>query len=199
MLVLASRSPRRAELLTRAGFAFTVAPADVDEAPRPGEDPHALVARLAHAKASAVAAKRPSAVVVGADTLVVVEATTLGKPTDATDATAMLHRLSGRTHEVLTGVAVHAGKQRLCDVASSRVTMRSLSEDDIGWYVGSEEPMGKAGAYAIQGLASRFVVGIDGSYTNIVGLPIELLDRLLRAVGVDRGIGVYENSSRASR
>ena len=199
MLVLASRSPRRAELLTRAGFAFTVAPADVDEAPRSGEAPHALVARLARAKASAVAVNRPSAVVVGADTLVVVDAKTLGKPVDAPDATAMLHRLSGRTHEVLTGVAVYAGQHQLCDVASSRVTMRSLSEVDIGWYVDSEEPMGKAGGYAIQGLASRFVVGIEGSYTNVVGLPIELLDRLLRAVGAEGDAGVPESQSLALR
>ena len=181
-LVLASRSPRRAELLTRAGYEFAVAPADVDEGVRAGETPAALVRRLAREKAAVVAHQHPESVVLGADTVVVVGDTTLGKPIDAADAAGMLRRLSGRAHEVLTGVALYAADRRCDEVLSTRVVFRELTDEDVSWYVTSGEPVGKAGAYAIQGLGSRFVIRIEGSYTNVVGLPIALVDHLLRVM-----------------
>ena len=180
-LVLASRSPRRAELLTRAGYRFEVAPADVNERRRDGEAPARLVRRLAWKKAAVVAARHPGAVVLGADTVVVVGgAVVLGKPHGDADAARMLQRLSGRAHEVLTGVAVRAPHRRRAGVQSTRVVFRALSPEDVAWYVASGEPVDKAGGYAIQGRASRFVTRIEGSYTNVVGLPIELVDGLLR-------------------
>ncbi len=179
-LVLASRSPRRADLLTRAGYRFEVAPADIDERRREGEAPRELVLRLAREKAAAVAPRHRGAVVLGADTLVVVDGAVLGKPDGAAGAVAMLGRLSGRAHEVLTGVALHAA-DRCCDgVQSTRVVFRALSPDDVAWYVAAGESADKAGAYSIQGRASRFVTRIEGSYTNVVGLPVELVDSLLR-------------------
>ncbi len=190
-LVLASRSPRRVDLLTRAGYRFEVAPADIDESRLEGEPPRELVRRLAREKAAAVAPRHPGAVVLGADTLVVVDGVVLGKPADAAGAAAMLRRLSGRGHEVLTGVALHA-PDRCCDgVQATRVVFRSLSPDDVAWYVATGESTDKAGAYSIQGLASRFVTRLEGSYTNVVGLPMELVDGLLRelAGGANRGGG----------
>lgn len=179
-LVLASRSPRRVELLTRAGYRFEVAPADIDERRLEGEPPRDLVRRLAREKAAAVAPRHPGAVVLGADTLVVVDGAVLGKPDGAAGAAAMLRRLSGRAHEVLTGVALHAACRRRDDVQSTRVVFRALASDDVAWYVATGESADKAGAYSIQGRASRFVTRIEGSYTNVVGLPIELVDGLLR-------------------
>ena len=179
-LVLASRSPRRAELLTRAGYEFVVIPADVDESTRVGESPTNLVKRLARMKVAAVAELRPEAVVLGADTVVVDREVVLGKPTDKNAAAAMLCRLSGRTHEVWTGVALSAAGQSWDEVASTRVVFRELDDDDISWYLASGEMFGKAGGYAIQGLASRFVTRIEGSYTNVVGLPISVVDNLLQ-------------------
>ena len=181
-LVLASRSPRRAELLRRAGYAFTVAPADIDERSLPGETPEAHVARLAARKAAVAADRHPGAVALGADTVVVVGGLVLGKPADGVEAREMLRRLSGRTHDVLTGVAVASGAGRRAEVARTRVTFRSLSPAEVDWYVASGEPADKAGAYAIQGRASRFVTGIEGSYTTVVGLPIAVVDRLLRSL-----------------
>ena len=179
-LVLASRSPRRAELLTRAGYEFVVVPADVDEITRVGESPMNLVKRLARKKVAAVAELRPEAVILGADTVVVDREVVLGKPTDKNAAAAMLRRLSGRTHEVWTGVALSAAGQSWDEVASTRVVFRELDDDDISWYLASGEMFGKAGGYAIQGLASRFVTRIEGSYTNVVGLPISVVDNLLQ-------------------
>ena len=179
-LVLASRSPRRAELLTRAGYEFVVVPADVDEVTRVGESPMNLVKRLARKKVAAVAELRPEAVILGADTVVVDREVVLGKPTDKNAAAAMLRRLSGRTHEVWTGVALSAAGQSWDEVASTRVVFRELDDDDISWYLASGEMFGKAGGYAIQGLASRFVTRIEGSYTNVVGLPISVVDNLLQ-------------------
>lgn len=190
LLVLASRSPRRADLLTRAGYQFTVSPADIDEGQRRGELPKAYVSRLAREKAAAIVEPPLGAVVLGADTVVVVDGEVLGKPRDAAEAGAMLRRLSGRGHEVLTGVALQAGARVRHDVASTRVVFRELRPTDIDWYVQSGEPAGKAGAYAIQGLASRFVTHIEGSYSNVVGLPVAVVDRLLRSFGVaPRGRG----------
>ena len=181
-LVLASRSPRRAELLTSAGYDFEVVPADIDERALDRETPAVHVRRLAREKAARVHRDHPASVVLGADTVVVIDTVMLGKPADETDAASMLCRLSGRSHEVLTGVALHTSNAQRCDVESTRVTFRELTAAEVAWYVASGEPDGKAGAYAIQGRASRFVIHIEGSYTNVVGLPIALVDHLLRKV-----------------
>jgi septum formation protein len=181
-LVLASASPRRSELLRAAGLAFDVVPADVDETALEGETPEAHVLRLARVKAERVAAGRPADVVLGADTVVAIDGLILGKPGDEADATAMLRRLSGRTHEVVTGVAVVAGAGMATSVDRTLVHFAQLSEEDLAWYVRSGEPLDKAGAYGIQGRASRFVDRIDGSYSNVVGLPVRLAVRLLEEV-----------------
>jgi septum formation protein len=182
MLVLASASPRRVQLLRDAGFSFDVAPQSVDEAIRPGESAEAYVRRVAWEKVRSVS-RKSGTIVIGADTTVVIDGLILGKPEGSGEAVHMLKRLSGRTHEVLTGVVV-AGDEVLEEVARTTVRFLPLSEEDIAWYVGSGEPDGKAGAYAIQGLASRFVDRIEGSYTNVVGLPIALVARMLRQFGV---------------
>ena len=182
--MLASRSPRRADLLTRAGYQFEVVPADIDERMLDGEAPVAHVRRLAREKAALVAHDHSTSIVLGADTVVVVDDVVLGKPFDAADAAGMLRRLSGRTHAVLTGVAFHTPHDQRCGIESTRVTFRELTSGDLAWYVGSGEPEGKAGAYAIQGRASRFVTRIEGSYSNVVGLPVSLVDHLLRTMGV---------------
>ena len=183
-LVLASRSPRRAELLARAGYRFDVAPADVDERPRDGEEPGRLVRRLAWRKAKVVADRHPGAVVLGADTVVVVDDdVVLGKPDGDADAARMLRRLSGRKHRVATGVVVRAPHRRRAGVCWTDVFFRALSARDVAWHAASGEAADKAGGYAIQGRASRFVTRIDGSYANVVGLPVHLVDRLLDEVG----------------
>jgi septum formation protein len=181
-LVLASASPRRADLLRSAGFEFQIEPVEVDEQPHDGEDPAVMVERLASEKAALAAMRFQDAVVLGADTVVVVEGVILGKPIDDQDAAGMLARLSGRSHEVLTGVAVQASGERLVAVERTLVWFLALSAAEIAWYVASREPRDKAGAYAVQGLASRFVTRIEGSYSNVVGLPVarvyELLNRM---------------------
>jgi septum formation protein len=190
-LVLASASPRRAELLRAAGFAFDIDPVDVDESRQAGEPPAAYVERVARLKAAAGATRHPSRVVVAADTVVVLGNELLGKPRDEADARHMLRRLSGRSHEVLTAIAVASDADRLrTEGASGRqgplthlerttVWFRALSDQEIDWQVRSGEPMDKAGAYAIQGLAARFIPRIDGSYSNVVGLPLAALAELL--------------------
>ena len=178
-LVLASASPRRSHLLAEAGYAFDVAPANVDERRLDGEAPAAYVQRLAGAKAGAVALCYPGRVVVGADTVVVIDGLVLGKPTDAAEAAGMLDRLAGRRHTVLTGVALVRDERSVDAVERTQVTLTSLDADRIRWYVGTGEPDDKAGAYAAQGIGSRFIERIDGSYTNVVGLPIPLVGRLL--------------------
>lgn len=182
-LVLASASPRRAELLRQAGIAFTTAAADLDETPRPGEAPAAYVRRLAEEKAAAVARRHPEAVVLGADTTVVVDGDILGKPADAADATAMLERLQGRAHEVLTGVAVTSPAGTDSEVAATTVWIAPMSAAEIAAYVASGEPMDKAGAYAIQGRISRWITRIDGSHPNVVGLPVAVVHTLLARHG----------------
>lgn len=191
-LVLASASPRRKDLLASVGVDAHVVPADIDETPRPGETPDALVRRLAAAKADAVAtsgrlpgpdALASNDIVVAADTVVVIDDEILGKPVDEVDAARMLEQLSGRTHRVLTGVSVRGGERIETDVEVAEVTMRFLSVADIAWYVGTGEPMGKAGAYAIQGQGSLFVQSIVGNHSGIVGLPLPLLDALLARFG----------------
>ena len=191
-LILASRSPRRADLLTAAGYAFEVHVVDVDERVRPGEHAEAYVGRLAREKASRALADLSSTadhapatadlVVIGADTAVVVGDEILGKPRDAEDAGRMLRRLSGRVHRVMTGVSVCSPVADVTHVEVTLVRFIALSEEQISWYVASEEGIDKAGAYAIQGLASRLIPSIEGAYANVVGLPIAPLDGLIQRV-----------------
>lgn len=186
-IVLASASPRRAELLRAAGVEFHVRPADVDETRLPDEPARDYVARVAGLKAAVAAARHPEDVVLAADTAVVVDDDVFGKPADATEAARMLRRLSGRPHSVLTGVSVVWGPRSASFVDDTTVWFAPITEVEIAWYVASGEPMDKAGAYAIQGLASRFVVRIEGAYTNVVGLPVARVCATLRALGVADG------------
>jgi septum formation protein len=190
MLVLASASPRRQELLRNAGIPFVAQPTDIPEVPHQGEAPRVFAERMAREKALAVFGERPDDLVLGADTIVVVGPEILGKPRDDADAVRMLRMLSGLTHQVITGVCL-AGPQPgtgnrtpghgFEDVRSETtfVTMEALSSDDIRSYISTGEPMDKAGAYAIQGRASRWVSRIEGDYFNVVGLPVSLVYRML--------------------
>lgn len=201
MLVLASASPRRQELLRNAGISFAVQPADVDERPLKDEGPRECAERLARAKALTVWRSRSHDAVLGADTIVVVNDTILGKPADAEDAARMLRMLSGRAHRVITGVClikpVHSTQYPVPSRTSSArddnrnenlhlgsettlVTMSEISDKEILDYVATGEPMDKAGAYAIQGIASRWIPRIEGDYSNVVGLPVALVYRMLR-------------------
>jgi len=182
MLVLASQSPRRAEILRQAGIEFVVRPAEVDESPLEAERPGPYVRRLARDKALAVDAA-PDEIVLAADTTVVSHGELLAKPVDAADARRMLALLSGRRHEVLTGICLRRGPELLCDHASTAVWFAPLSEAEIDAYVASGEPMDKAGAYAIQGLASKFVERIEGCYFNVMGLPVAMVYRHLHDLG----------------
>lgn len=179
-LILASASPRRAELLRASGYQFEIVVADVDERVRDGETPAEYVRRLAAEKSAAVQAA--DAIIVGADTTVVVDGEILGKPRDDDEAAAMLRRLAGRHHEVLTGVSIRHGAHEVGRVESTAVWFSVLTKEDIAWYVASGEGRDKAGAYAIQGLASRFIPRIEGSYANVVGLPVAVVAELLRSV-----------------
>ncbi|MBS1808282.1 MAG: septum formation inhibitor Maf [Acidobacteria bacterium] len=176
-IVLASASPRRAALLRAAGISFSVRVANVDETQFPDEAPDIYVARLSRTKALAVA--QPDEIVLGADTTVVVGGKTAGKPIDIEDAKRMLRLLSSNWHEVLTGVTLVRKGESLTEVATTRVKFAAMTEEEIAWYVKSGEPDDKAGAYAIQGLASRFIERIEGSYSNVVGLPIETVYKML--------------------
>jgi septum formation protein len=182
MLVLASRSPRRAEILRNAGIPFVVRPADVDEAPHDGELPRDYVMRIAAEKARAAAGA--SEIVLGADTTVVVDGEILGKPRDAADAARMLALLSGRRHEVLTGICLQSAARTARECAETSVWFMPLSRVDIEDYVASGEPMDKAGAYGIQGLASKFVERLDGCYFNVMGLPVALVYQMLLDYGM---------------
>jgi len=184
-IVLASGSPRRRELLAAAGLNVEVDPADADESVHSGETPAAYVERVAIAKAMIGARRHPEAAVLGGDTTVVVDGDIFAKPEDDNDARRMLERLSGRPHDVLTGVALAWRGAMRARVEKTTVWFRRLSADDIAWYVASGEPRGRAGAYAIQGLASRFIPRIDGSYTNVVGLPVTTVLALLEDAGID--------------
>jgi len=181
-LILASASPRRAELLRAAGYEFETIVADVDERARNGETPAEYVRRLAAEKSAAVQSYVQEAIILGADTTVVVDGKILGKPRDDGEAAAMLRRLSGRRHEVLTGISIRQGPHEVGRVESTAVWFAELTKEDIAWYVASGEGRDKAGAYAIQGLASRFIPRIDGSYANVVGLPVAAVVELLRSV-----------------
>jgi septum formation protein len=185
-LVLASRSQRRLELLAGAGIAVDVDPTDVDERRQSGESAAATVERVARLKAQAGATRHPDRAVLGADTLVVLDDVVMGKPEDTGDAALMLQRLSGRAHDVLTGVAVVWRGEVHSFVERTQVFVRPMSAAEIAWYVASGEPNDKAGAYAIQGLASRFVTRVEGSYANVVGLPVASVVELLTRLGVLR-------------
>jgi septum formation protein len=182
-LVLASASPRRRELLAAAGFDFDIDAAEVDETPTEGEHPSTYVVRIARLKAEAVASRHPDRPVLGADTAVVVGNQMFGKPLDAQDASRMLTALSARAHDVLTGVALAHRGQIYAEFEQTTVWMAKLTPEEIAWYVATGEPMDKAGAYAVQGLASRFIPRIEGSYTNVVGLPIARVVQLLGRAG----------------
>ncbi|MGB8013553.1 MAG: Maf family protein [Terriglobales bacterium] len=181
-LVLASASPRRQELLRCAGISFEVLPADIPEEPLAGEGARECCERLAREKALAVAGQRPGDVVLGADTIVVVDGLILGKPSDAADAARMLRLISGRVHSVITGVCLVAGGQWSVGSETTLVSVSEIPESEIDLYVASGEPMDKAGAYAIQGMASRWIPRIEGDYSNVVGLPVALVWRMLREV-----------------
>lgn len=185
-LVLASGSPRRREMLGGLGLSFEVSPADIDERPRADEAPDAYVLRLAREKAQAVAARRPGALVLAADTTVALGRELLGKPADAAEARAMLERLSGRAHDVFTGVALaedgaDAGREV---VVRTRVHFRALGEAEMAWYAGCGEPLDKAGGYAVQGKGAFLVERVEGSPSNVIGLPLGETLALLAAAGV---------------
>ena len=184
MLILASASPRRQELLRNAGIVFDVQPAHINEDPLEGEQAKDCAERLAREKALAIAKKRPNDAVLGADTLVVIDNQILNKPVDAADAIRMLRLLSGRIHQVVTGVCLVANGQPSVSSETTSVTMSEISEKEINDYVATGEPMDKAGAYAIQGIASRWIPRIEGDYSNVVGLPVALVYRMLRQAGV---------------
>lgn len=184
MIVLASASPRRQEILRNAGIAFIVQAANIDETVRQGESPRECAERLAREKAHTVAKQKPGSFVLGADTIVVVDGMVLGKPRDETDAARMLRVLSGRGHEVITGVCL-IGPGWTESVQSERtlVAMSEISDREIQAYIETGEPMDKAGAYAIQGMASRWIPRIEGDYFNVMGLPMALAWRMLRERG----------------
>jgi septum formation protein len=185
--ILASASPRRAELLRNAGIVFTVEPAHVPEEPRPSEAPLAYAQRLASDKAQAIFRKHPDNVVLGADTVVVIDEHLLEKPRDDVDATRMLRLLSGRTHQVITGVCLLATGFRQTEVEVTAVRFSALTDEEIATYIATGEPKDKAGAYAIQGIASRCVERIDGCYFNVVGLPVARVYRMLNKLREDIG------------
>jgi septum formation protein len=182
-IILASQSPRRRYLLERAGLKFSVIPSDFDESSIPPAPPKDYVRKLATAKARDVASRHPNSWVIGADTVVVVDGRLLGKPASQTEARSMLQRLSGRTHYVLTGVCIcrQSDNRFFEDTVRTDVLFKELTDAEIEWYIQTGEPFDKAGAYAIQGIGTFLVRRIDGSYTNVVGLPVcEVVEFLLR-------------------
>ena len=189
-IVLASSSPRRSQLLAQLGISFSVVAPDIDETPYLDERPDRYVRRLAVAKAWAIAidssvANDRATLMIAADTTVDVDGQVFGKPADAIEAQVMLGILSGRTHQVHTGVAVRMGDQVLSDVSTSDVTFATLSSADIAWYIATNEPFDKAGAYAIQGAGGVFVEHISGSVSGIIGLPLDITVALARQLGVE--------------
>ena len=190
-LILASASPRRRDLLAACNIPFEIIPSMIDEHPIPDESPSAYVRRLALAKAESVAQDHPDAVVLGADTTVTIDGLILAKPESHDEARQMLHRLCGREHEILTGVAVVAGETAGCigdrsaqTLVASRVLMRHFTAATVEWYIATGEPMDKAGAYAVQGLGGALVEWVEGSYTNVVGLPLRETLALLCRFGI---------------
>lgn len=183
-LILASASPRRSELLRKARIVFRTEPAHVTEMPERGEAPQAYAERLARDKARAIAARHPEDFTLGADTVVLCDGHLLEKPADEADAERMLRLLSGRTHEVITGVCLCGQQVEIVEREVTRVSVAGLSAEEIGDYVHTGEPMDKAGAYGIQGMFSRWVTGIEGDYFNVVGLPIARVYQMLKRAGV---------------
>lgn len=182
-LILASKSARRRYLLKQAGLSFSIIPSSFDEATVPETSPEEYVRILAESKAGDIANKYPESWVIGADTVVVINGKILGKPESRTDARSMLKSLSGQTHEVLTGYCICcAAKKRLfSETVKTEVLFKNLSEDEIEWYIHTKEPFDKAGAYAIQGLGTFLVKSVNGSYTNVVGLPVcEVIEFLIK-------------------
>ena len=182
-VVLASASPRRSELLAQIGMSFEVMPTDIDETEHPGEDPVSYVRRLAIEKAQA-AQVDDGVIVIAADTTVDLDGMILAKPSDDSDALRMLGLLAGRTHQVHTGMAIRYQGRVAAEVKTSLVTMKASDDQWLRWYVATGEPHGKAGAYGIQGAAAVFVDSVQGSVTNVIGLPLSLLEQLLAEVGV---------------
>ena len=190
-IILASQSPRRRELLSLIGIPHEVRPADLDERVWPGESPAPHAERLARAKAEAVAATESDAVVIGADTIVVLDGDILGKPGDAGDAASMLRRLAGRTHTVLTAVAVARDGRTVSGVESVEVTFRPMTTEQIDAYIATGEPMDKAGAYGIQGYGAVIVERVHGDYFAVMGLALGRLVGLLEQVGVTYRFGKF--------
>lgn len=186
-VILASGSPRRRELLQGIGLPLVVVVSDVEEKLRHGEAPNDYVSRLAVEKAETVARQHPDAWVVAADTVVVIDNEILEKPRDREDAIGLLSRLSGREHTVYTGLTLHRREPQHQDlrVVTTRVRMTRLSRPEIEWYVDTGEPMDKAGAYAVQGIGAMFVESIEGSYSNVVGMPLSMLLDMMRRAGID--------------
>jgi len=182
-IVLASGSPRRLELLERIGLTVRVIPPDVDETRHPDEEPDQYVERIARTKVNAV--DGDGLVVIAADTTVVHDGHVMGKPGHPAEARSMLARLAGDTHAVFTGVAVRSGERVSSTVDRTLVRMSPMTDDEIARYVAGGEPMDKAGAYGLQGVGAMFVEGVEGSPSNVVGLPLHVAARLLRAHGVD--------------
>lgn len=178
-LILASGSPRRAEILTSVGWGFTKQAADIDESLNDNESPENYVVRLALEKAEVVAVRFPEEIVLGADTTVVIEGQIIGKPTDLDDSRRMLRLLSGKWHEVLTGVAIVKNGETNSAMQRTRVKFAELSEDEIEFLTLNGDPLDKAGAYAVQAQAALFIQGIEGDYWNVVGLPISLVYELV--------------------
>ncbi|HXM78331.1 MAG TPA: Maf family protein [Thermoanaerobaculia bacterium] len=195
MLVLASGSPRRAQILTELGIAFTVDPPGVPEDLLPGEAAETAATRIAAAKAAEVVRRRPGAWVLAADTLVFSGGEILGKPRDPGEAKTMLRSLAGRRHRVVTAIHLQRDASTWTSIAWSTVQFSALSDEEIDWYVATGEPLDKAGAYGVQGLGARFVEAISGSYTNVMGLPAREVYRLMRAAG-DPALGCLALSSR---
>jgi septum formation protein len=196
-VILASQSPRRRELLALIGITHEVRPADIDETYFPFEKPAAHAERLARGKCAVIAQREPDALVIGSDTIVVVDGDVLGKPTDEADAAHMLRRLSGRSHFVVTAVAVAWHGQTRSAVEEVNVTFHSLSDEDIAAYIATREPMDKAGAYGIQGYGATIVERVDGDYFAVMGLPLQLLVRVLRELGIRYAFGPLGLEGRA--
>ena len=191
-VILASQSPRRRELLSLVGIAHDVQPADIDESYLIGEPPRDHAERLARGKAEVIAAREPDAVVIGSDTIVVVDGDVLGKPIDVNDAVRMLARLAGRSHTVVTAVAVAWRGETRSAVEEVEVTFHPLSRDEIDAYIATREPMDKAGAYGIQGYGATIVARVDGDYFAVMGLPLQRLIRLLDSLGLRYAFGPLE-------
>src|SRR5437764_8668091 len=196
-VILASQSPRRRELLALVGITHEVRPADIDETYLAREQPAAHAERLARGKCAVIAAQEADALVIGSDTIVVVDGDVLGKPADESDAAHMLRRLSGRSHIVVTAIAVAWHGETRSAVEEVNVTFHSLSDEDIAAYIATREPLDKAGAYGIQGYGATIVERVDGDYFAVMGLPLQLLVRVLAELGIRYAFGPLALDGRA--